>query len=330
MRELTIGASSTCAIKLADDSGQVSRIHARLTLDRGRWQMVDLGSKNGILVEGSLQAEVVLRPGLEVRIGAITLIAESPAMLELRSFLCRLLGWSAGAQEGVNLALRALRMANAGNAPLMLCGEDDLSGVARGLHDRAPRRTGPFVLCDPNRKRALASVRLAANEPTATEAIRAAEGGTICVHSARLPADFSALMQALRTPPYRVQAIICAEGVSEASVFMATPLVLPPLRERRAQLSKIIDEYVAEAVALTQGAVSLAASDHEWIAEHSAESIPEIEKGASRLVALRTAGSVLAAANLLKMHHSSLRSWMERRELPMRVAALGYRIPGPH
>jgi FHA domain len=326
IRELTIGAASTCSIQLADDSGLVSRLHARLKLDRGRWQLEDLQSKNGILVEGELHQEVPLRPGLEVRIGGITLMAESPGTIELRNFLCRFLGWARSTQKEVNLALRSLRMANAGNAPLMLCGDDDLSGVARGLHDRAPRKTGPFVLCDPERQRAPASVRLAANEPTATAAIAAAEGGTICVHSHRLPKDFSVLMKTLRTPPYRVQAIFCAAGVEEARGFTATPLVIPPLRLRTTELDRIIDEYAADAIAMTQGAETFAAEDRAWVAEHSAESIPEIEKGTSRLVALRTAGSVLGAANLLGMHHTSLRRWIERRKPPMQVATLGYRI----
>jgi hypothetical protein len=325
--ECIIGSASTCAIRLSDDSGQVSRLHARLFHDQGRWRLADLGSKNGILVEGARCPEVALRPGLEVRLGGVTLIAESPLLGELRAFLCRLLGWSIEAQDAVNLALRVLRIASAGNAPLMLCGAGDLTNLARGLHDRVPRRRGPFVLCDPERKRALASVRLAANEPTAGAAISVASGGSVCVKSTHLPADFEILTRALRVPPCTVQMIICASGVEEARVFMATPITIPSLNRRAKELGRIIDDYAADAISHTPQAIPFTSQDQRWIAEHSAESIPDIEKGTSRLVAYRASGSMSGAARLLGMAPPSLLRWFQARALPISVdLAPGFRV----
>ena len=327
VRECTLGAADSCSIRLEDDSGQVSRLHARLTSDCGRWSMSDAGSKNGIMVEGSQCRDVELRPGLEVRIGSVTLIAESAAAAELRRFLSRLLGWSSPAQESVNLAVRALRVASTGNAPLMLCGDDDLSEVARGLHARVPRQRGPFVLCDPERKSAPASVRLAANEPAAKAAIEAAQGGTICVRSDRLPRDFALFTEALRTPPYKFQVIICAASLSEARVHLATPIAIPPLSQRRDEIVKIIDEYVQEALQAFRSHEPIAPQDKIWIAEHSADSVSEIEKGASRLIALRLAGSAAGAASLLGLNHSSLLRWIARRKPPVPAEQLlGHRI----
>lgn len=330
VRECTLGAADTCSIRLADDSGQVSRLHARLTCEQGRWTMIDAGSKNGILTEGAHCREVELRAGLEVRVGGVTLIAESAAAAELRRFLSRLLGWSPLAQESVNLAVRSLRVASTGNAPLMLCGQDDLFEIARGLHARVPRRRGPFVLCDPERKSAPASVRLAANEPTAKAAIAACQGGSICVRSDRLPRDFALLTEALRTPPYQFQVIICAASASEASVHLATPISIPSLNRRPGEIPRIIDEYADEAATALKVDESLGAEDRHWVAEHSADSISEIEKGTSRLLALRAAGSASGAAHLLGITHSSLLRWIGRRKLPLSLSAdqlLGYKVP---
>ena len=327
VRECTLGAAETCSIRLEDDSGQVSRLHAKLTCEMGRWSLVDSGSKNGIRVEGSQCREVVLRPGLEVQIGSLILIAESAASVELRRFLGRLLGWSKPAQEAVNLAVRSLRVASSGNAPLMLCGDGDLSEIARGLHLRAPRKSGPFVLCIPSRKSAEESVRLAANEPTAKAAIEAAQGGTICVQTDRLPEDFSAFREALRTPPYRFQVIICAAGLGEARVHLATPIAIPPLSERTGEVGRIIDEYAKEALAVTKSSIPFADEDRAWVARHSAETVAEIEKGTSRLIAIRATGSARAAASLLGITHTSLSRWIARRKLPVPAnQLLGHKI----
>jgi pSer/pThr/pTyr-binding forkhead associated (FHA) protein len=331
VRECTIGSAPTCSIRLADDSNQVSRLHARLVPDHGRWRLLDTGSTNGILVEGHQSPDVLLQPGVEVRLGGVTLIAESAAVLELRSFLCRLLGWSIAAQESVNVALRTLRQVNAGDAPLLLCGDGDLSEVALGLHTRSPRRQHPFVFCHPKQKSAPRSPRHPARhpavEPGATRALAAAGRGTVCFRSSKLPADFSVLSLSRRSQPTQVQIIICASGLDEASAFRAAAIPIPPLRLRHGELGRIIDEYASDACSWIEGAskFALPPEDRQWIADYAADSIPEIEKGASRLIALRVAGSVLGAASLLGIHHSSLLRWIARRELPIPTERLlGY------
>ena len=54
----------------------VSRHHARVErVDHGVL-LVDLGSKNGLVVHGQLLAQVLLRPGEEVRLGRICIALE--------------------------------------------------------------------------------------------------------------------------------------------------------------------------------------------------------------------------------------------------------------
>ena len=68
---LTIGRSSACELVLADDT--VSRRHAELFLDGGRWILRDLGSSNGTWVNGRRVVEAEVRPGDEVHLGGARL-----------------------------------------------------------------------------------------------------------------------------------------------------------------------------------------------------------------------------------------------------------------
>src|SRR5262245_9005949 len=92
--ESIIGSADGCWLQLQDDRDRVSRQHARLSHDKGRWVAADLQSKNGIYEDGSRRATVDLAPGVELGIGGFTFIAESPMLASLREVLARLIGWS--------------------------------------------------------------------------------------------------------------------------------------------------------------------------------------------------------------------------------------------
>jgi FHA domain len=315
--EFVLGASRSCRLRLVDPTGRVSRQHARLFCERGRWRLVDLGSTNGMYIGGARHPEVMLTPGIEVVLGGITLIAESSRLLTLRAFLCRLLGWSEANREAVNVAMRSLRAAGGRQTPLMLAGADDLIALAHGLHDRMVGRAGPFVLCDPTRRRAPASVRLAANEPSAVAALAAASNGTVCVSTSKLPPDFEALTDALKDPLCRTLLMLCNADVERAHTHRGTLIRIPPIETRASELDRIVQEYAADVRSAMATAAEFPEEDLDWIRKHSSDSLPEIEKGTSRLMALRTAGTVAGAANLLGMSHVALRGWIGRRDLPI-------------
>jgi hypothetical protein len=65
---LLIGRSSACQLVLADDT--VSRRHAELRAEDGRWLLRDLGSSNGTWVNGRRVIEAEVRPGDLVQLGA--------------------------------------------------------------------------------------------------------------------------------------------------------------------------------------------------------------------------------------------------------------------
>jgi Protein of unknown function (DUF3662)/FHA domain len=66
-----IGRMPDCAVALSDP--QVSRRHAEIRPDHDGYRIVDLGSMNGTLVNGTRISEHALRDGDEIAIGATTL-----------------------------------------------------------------------------------------------------------------------------------------------------------------------------------------------------------------------------------------------------------------
>ncbi|HEX8111215.1 MAG TPA: FHA domain-containing protein [Kofleriaceae bacterium] len=319
-RELTVGAAETCGLRLDDRSGRVSRLHARLVRRQTRWLLRDEGSKNGVWIDGGRRGELMLTPGLEIRIGGVTLIAESPLLNALRSFLARLLGWKNERTVMVDLALRTVRMAATRRTALMLCGDGDLVPIARAIHRHVRNSHRPFIVCDPRRQAGKETVRSAENHAVGMEALAAAAGGSLCVRSRRLPPDFAQVVERLRDPTSQVQLIVCAEAPKECERCRVTPLVIPPLADRQDEIDRIIHEYAHDAmVELATPRYVFQAADHDWVREHAASSLPEIEKATLRLVALRASRNLSHAATQLGMAPVSLSRWIGRREMPMEI-----------
>jgi hypothetical protein len=68
---LVLGRSSACELVLADDT--VSRRHAELRAEGGRWIVRDLDSSNGTWVNGRQVVEAEVRPGDVVHLGGCRL-----------------------------------------------------------------------------------------------------------------------------------------------------------------------------------------------------------------------------------------------------------------
>jgi hypothetical protein len=68
---VVIGRSSACQLVLGDDT--VSRRHAELFVDEGRWVLRDLGSSNGSWVNGRRIVEAEVRPGDVLHLGGCRL-----------------------------------------------------------------------------------------------------------------------------------------------------------------------------------------------------------------------------------------------------------------
>jgi predicted component of type VI protein secretion system len=313
-----IGTAESCSLQVVDPTGFTSREHARLDRGPTGWLVRDLASKNGTRVDGSRRDEVRLEPGIELGIGNLTLLAESLRFIALRSFIARLLGWTADKTAMVDFALRAIRLAATRRAPLVLCGPGDLISVAHAIHRHALGRAKPFVVSDPRRRESEESVRSAVNFETGLAAMWRARGGSLCMWTRRLPRDFADVRLALRDPATRVQLIVCAES-RRHKPHHVEPIVVPPLSRRPQEIPRIIHEYSDEAAAAVSAAVHLTAADRDWILRNSSASISEIEKGTRRLLAIRNHDdNTAAAARSLGMAPISLARWIGRRALPER------------
>jgi hypothetical protein len=305
-----IGAADGCWLRLWDPAGRVSRKHAELTYsERDAWTISDL-SKNGVHLDGARVTSLPLHitPGVQIRIGGVTLIAESPLLCALRELLARFIGWSDEHCEAVDQALDSVRVAATLREPLLLCGPGNLVSIARLLH-RHTFGDRPFV-CSPRGTCA-----------SGLDALAAAAGGTLCVWRNQQPADFDEVVAALRGPASRVSLVICAHAFPRGSdiasqiVTVFRSILLPSLADRARELHRIIDAYANDAITTFGG--WLAPADRAWIAGNASDTLTQIEVATRRIIALHACDeSVTLAAKLLSMSHGSLSDWFARRALP--------------
>jgi hypothetical protein len=318
-RNYTIGAAEDCALRLRDPTGRVSRHHARLASDtEGRWVISDLRSKNGIALDGGPQVRVTLTPGVEIGIGGITLVVESPELRRLRDLLGRFVGWSD--ERRLNLAVRSARMAATRRESLQLCGDDDptLVAIARLLHGRTLGTDRPFAICarrpsdaDPQRWAHYDGAPHHGGVPryeNGLEALAAVSGGTLCVGRQK-PRDFVHILDAHRDPSARFQLIVCARTMQRDPLI--APIAVAPLAERPHELDRIIDGYAHDVGAPGK---ALTPADRAWIRSDESRTLAQLETATVRLALVRVHG-LTEAAEVLHMSHGSLSEWFARRSI---------------
>ena len=139
-RPLSIGAASDNAITLSDRA--VSRFHCRIEPSEKGVLVRDLGSTNGTWVDGVRVQRIELRAGSRVRIGRT----------EFRVVGGGRPGMSASATPVVASSALLAVMADVDRFarlpwPALIHGETGVGKelVAQALHERSPRRSGPFV-----------------------------------------------------------------------------------------------------------------------------------------------------------------------------------------
>jgi len=145
---LKLGSASSCDVQLHDEARRLSREHAMLVPDPAGWEIHDLGSKNGLWVEGSPVTRSTLQAGVKIQLGGLTLVAESLKFIGLRALACRLQGWAPARQADVDEALQNLRDSATQRTPLILIGGGDLAPVAARLHRMTLGPNAPFITHD--------------------------------------------------------------------------------------------------------------------------------------------------------------------------------------
>jgi hypothetical protein len=296
---VTLGASASCTFRVEDP--RVSREHLQFSYTDGCWIALDLNSKNGTRIDGIPSRMFSLMPGCEIRVGGMTLVAESPHWIDLRAFLERILGWGDDQVEIVDSALRQVRYAALGRSALYLTGTGDLVPCAHALHRRVWGPDRPFVVCDPRRSVTSESVRSSANKQTGLEAFASACGGTMCVRAERPPRDFQKILEQLGRFGPRVLLIVVGTEPNpryRAGIANNPSIRIPPLALRAQELPAVIAEYAAAAADQLLLPLSLfTPEDRDWVLQHAATSLPEIEKATRRLIALRGTRNVSGRRN---------------------------------
>ena len=216
---VSLGAAPSCDLRIHDPTRRTSKLHAVLRYNDPSWNVLDVGAKHGLLVDGVRQDTACLSPGMVLGIGSVRLLAESVRLVELRAFLARVIGWTwiDDKETAVEQALQRLRTAQLQRGPIHLQSDDDLVDVAKDLHRYLFGASAPFVMCDPRRSTTPETVRSPANWKDPHEALRAAAGGTLCFRRLRLPVDFVELVHRVRTSPeIAVQLMVCdSKGIDE-------------------------------------------------------------------------------------------------------------------
>jgi len=311
-----MGTSGRVELQLHDPSATVSREHAELVpvdINGGEvvWKVYDRESKNGLCCDGEQLRAFVLRPGLEVRLGSLRLLAESKELVELLSFTRRCLGWAADRQEDVDQAMQNLRDWAAQRTELILVGDGNLRSVLRRWHDFVIGADVPFTWCEPGTGTDAAAV------------VKEAATGTLCIDTTERQAEALAVVEHVHAMEHvaRPQLVVCTPDPTspvaslKAKLERPTVIQVPPLAMRSSELMDILQEYaweIARAHGLSEPRVE--AQDLEQLGRWPYRSLAEVADDVLRLVMLRTWG-VRAGAARLGVSHGSLSPWAHNRGL---------------
>jgi Inner membrane component of T3SS, cytoplasmic domain len=299
-----IGSASTCQVRLTDASGLLSREHAQITPCVGGWKIRDLASKNGLWCDGVRRTAFALRPGLEITIGGLRLVAESLQFAALRAVVCRFLGWSEDRQREVDDALHSLRDWAALRSTLVVIGEGDLRPVVEHLHGLTLGSSAPFVEHELGDDLA--------------DSVQAAMQGTLCA-AVRRQTEADDLVEMLRgmAQPARPRLVLCASRTAEigdAAIKLgrSTVITVPPLATRKDELERMVQEFAVEAArALGAPTTGFTMHDLERLKTLEFKSFAEVTETVRRIIAIRTWG-VTAGAARLGITHVSLSQWARR------------------
>jgi hypothetical protein len=321
--ECVIGSDGSADIQLGQPGGRVSRRHARLVRQDNRsWVLEDLDSKNGIRLAGSLVSRIHVTPGAEIGIGSFTLVAESQALIRLRKYLRRLLGWDRAGRDAVDAALQALRAAATKHAPLSLLSVEDTVFVAHRIHRHVGCPDTPFVVCGPEPRKVDRWLRGAVMIRDLEAGVRhAGAGGTVCCRADDPPAGYERLGELADSIGRRMLLMVSAITTDNIDVTQPSIFVPPLVNRSLAEIERIVDECAVDAIEeLGAAPTSFTEANRDWV-RNASSSVAQIELATLRIIARNDSDSVSQAAVRLGISHVALGSWLMRKGLGRSTAS---------
>ena len=300
---ISIGTAKDNQLQLSDKS--VSRYHAELTGRSDGIHVVDLGSTNGTFAEGIRIERAVVPPGTDLKLGATVVrvlsLVSAVAPAAQRGELCGMVGGSESMRRLMYLIERAAKS----DASALVVGESGTGKelVASSLHRLSNRAQGPFVTvdCGSLAPTLIASALFGHERGAFTGAhkqrigaFERADGGTLFLDEiGELPAELQAsLLGALERRqiervggdvPIRFDArVVCAthrdlreavnSGAFRLDLFYRLAVLklhVPPLRERREDISVLCARFLRDAGADESVEQLLGAAALERLSRHS-------------------------------------------------------------
>jgi DNA-binding NtrC family response regulator len=276
---LVIGSADDCGLTLTDPT--VSRRHAEIARTAEGYLLQDLGSTNGVLVDGTRVERAWLRDGTVLGMGKTILrIAMGRAETLAKSTPFGGMVASAPAMDELFGLLESLA---ASDVTVLIEGETGTGKelAARAVHDHGPRKKGPFVVFDCSTVPAeLMESELFGHEKGAFTgagearqgAVQEAEGGTLFLDEiGELPVPLQPKLLRLldrrefkkvgsqKTGQADIRFVAATnrdleQQVSEGSFrqdlffrLSGARIKLPPLRERIEDIPALVDFFLHEA-----------------------------------------------------------------------------------
>jgi DNA-binding NtrC family response regulator len=149
--DIIVGTGSECELRLTDN--RVSSRHMSVSSERSgeRFVVRDLGSKNGVVYEGSLVSEATVPVGATLKLGkSFVRIQPISLPLQVEPSQSRRFGELVAESLAMREVFAVLELAAASDTTILLEGETGTGKelAARAIHEASARRKGPFVAVD--------------------------------------------------------------------------------------------------------------------------------------------------------------------------------------
>jgi hypothetical protein len=147
-RTLLVGAARGADLVIADRT--VSRLHAELDPRADGLWIRDVGSKNGVRVDGVLVGSACVPDGARIELGDAVISVDKPVETTVDLWGEPRFGQLVGASAPMRELFAKLARVSALESTVLLVGETGTGKelAARAIHDFSARATAPFVVVD--------------------------------------------------------------------------------------------------------------------------------------------------------------------------------------